>query len=371
MQLIVSSGGLRLDRLLFGSAEHRYSVPETPAFRTPREARPERSLASHSRCGGRGVRHKGFPFDLEQSMIPPPPMYCRLSAFACVVVRGADAEDFLRRQLTQNPPGSGDARFALAAWNDAKGRVRALFLVARLEDELLLVAERDGLDAVLAKLRMFVLRSAVELVETDALAVAAVLGDAAALLTSRGVGALAERGAAWDTEGLLWLRLGPQLLRVIGPPGELDRLGERLETAAADRADLAEIRLGLPRLGSALAERYVPQMLNLDRLDAVAFDKGCYPGQEVVARLHHLGSVKRRLQRFIGGDPAAAPLLPGTPLVDARGAVVGEVLRAARSDGELELLAVAQLDAAAHTLFLAAEGGPPLRPGPLPGDSRS
>jgi tRNA-modifying protein YgfZ len=303
-------------------------------------------------------------------MSPPPPMYCRVPALACVVVRGADAEDFLRRQLTQNPPGSGERRFVLAAWNDAKGRVRALFLVARLGDELLLVAERDGVDAVLAKLRMFVLRSAVELVETDGLEVAAVLGDAAPFVATRGIGALAERCAARDTEGLLWLRLGPQLLRVIGAPGDLDRLGQSLEPAPADRVELAEIRLGLPRLGSALAEQYVPQMLNLDRLGAVAFDKGCYPGQEVVARLHHLGSVKRRLQRFIGSDLAAAAPPPGTPLVDARGAAVGEVLRAARSDGELELLAVAQLDAASHTLFLGAEGGPPLRTTPLPYDPR-
>lgn len=283
--------------------------------------------------------------------------YCPVPWLCCVDVRGADAYDFLRRQLTNDPP-TEKRRFAFAAWNDAKGRVRALFRIVRGPEGPLLIAERDGLDAVLAKLRMFVLRSDVAFAPNGALAVAAVIGDAAPLLESRGIALAAEPGAAQHADGIVWLRQSPELLHVLGEAAALDRLGADLPPGSAEHAAQAEIRAGLPSIGSALAERYVPQMLNLDHLGAVAFDKGCYPGQEVVARLHHLGSVKRRLKRFTAaGDEAPAP---GTPVVTASGDDVGEVVRAAAADGTLELLAVVQLDAASAPLFIAAAGNVPL-----------
>jgi len=83
-------------------------------------------------------------------------------------------------------------------------------------------------------------------------------------------------------------------------------------------AALAEIELGIPAITPALAERFVAQMLNLDGLDAVSFDKGCYPGQEIIARIHNLGGVKRRARRYAA--PVAPPAL-GTPVhTVARGA---------------------------------------------------
>jgi len=267
-------------------------------------------------------------------------------------VRGADAYDFLRRQLTNDPPAADD-RFALAAWNDAKGRVRALFRIVRGTEGPLLIAERDGLDTVLAKLRIFVLRSDVVLEPSD-VEVGAVIGDARRLLQARGIALGSDPGSASRAEDLLWLRQGDELLYVAGVAPALERLAAELEPGTPDRAALAEIRAGLPYVGSTLAERYVPQMLNLDRLGGVAFDKGCYPGQEVVARLHHLGSVKRRLKRFAaeGAAPSAPP--PGAPIVDASGNEVGDVVRAAAVGETLELLAVVQLDAAAP---LFAGGG--------------
>ena len=292
-------------------------------------------------------------------MRPSSLLYCPVPWLCGVDVRGADAYDFLRRQLTNDPPVE-DGRFTLAAWNDAKGRVRALFRIVRGADGPLLVAERDGLDAVLAKLRIFVLRSDVAFEPNDALAVAAVIGDAAPLLESRGIALAAEPGAACRADGIVWLRQSEALLHVVGEAAALDRLGAELPRGSAEHAAQAEIRAGLPSLGSALAERYVPQMLNLDRLGAVAFDKGCYPGQEVVARLHHLGSVKRRLTRFTaaGGEAPA----PGTPVVTADGREVGEVVRAAAADRTLELLAVVQLDAASAPLFVAGAANVPLTP---------
>jgi folate-binding Fe-S cluster repair protein YgfZ len=101
-------------------------------------------------------------------------------------------------------------------------------------------------------------------------------------------------------------------------------------------------------------------MLNLDALGALAFDKGCYPGQEVIARVHNLGDVKRRLRRY-AADALAPPV--GTAVLDDRGAAVGEVVRSAASVSAAQLLAVVEHTAADGPLTC---GGAPLAELPLP-----
>ena len=86
-------------------------------------------------------------------------------------------------------------------------------------------------------------------------------------------------------------------------------------------------------IGTPVVEHFVAQMLNLDVLDAVSFDKGCYPGQEVIARVHHLGSVKRRMRHY--ACDSAAPIAPGAAVLTADGANVGEVVRARARTGAL------------------------------------
>jgi hypothetical protein len=120
----------------------------------------------------------------------------------------------------------------------------------------------------------------------------------------------------------------------------VDGFAAQLAHAPENDAQLAEIRLGLPAVGAVVVEHFVAQMLNLDLLDAVSFDKGCYPGQEVIARVHHLGSVKRRMRRY-GCEPATPPAA-GSAVVNAHGVEVGEVVRSARSDAGCELLAVVE-----------------------------
>jgi folate-binding Fe-S cluster repair protein YgfZ len=104
------------------------------------------------------------------------------------------------------------------------------------------------------------------------------------------------------------------------------------------------------------------QALNLDELGAVSFTKGCYPGQEIIARLHNLGGVKRRLRRY---SAASAPAPAGTAVVAAAdNSVVGEVVRSATAESGSELLAV--VDNAAADTPLATSGGVPLRALALP-----
>ena len=122
-----------------------------------------------------------------------------------------------------------------------------------------------------------------------------------------------------------------------------------------------DIAAGLPQLYAATSGQFVAQMLNLDRIGAIAFDKGCYTGQEVIARAHYRGRVKRRMQRFVSSQPLR--LAPGDSgqLADARTFRVIDALE--REDGRCEFLAVAALPGAAEAEASAPASEPPPREG--------
>jgi folate-binding protein YgfZ len=128
-----------------------------------------------------------------------------------------------------------------------------------------------------------------------------------------------------------------------------------------------DVAAGQPQVYAATSEEFVAQMLNLDVLDAIAFDKGCYTGQEVIARAHYRGRVKRRMQRFVSREPCQLGPGDSGQLTDGRSFKV--VLAAQLHDGRCDFLAVAPLVAdatevsAAGTSGLGAPGGSPLTPG--------
>jgi folate-binding protein YgfZ len=139
------------------------------------------------------------------------------------------------------------------------------------------------------------------------------------------------------------LRLGSALTLLIAPAQEMQRWVERLPAAPAADAERAEIHLGLPLVSASLRGLFLPQMLNLDLLGAMSFDKGCYPGQEIIARTQNLGTVKRRLARFrVPGDEAVAV---GEDILGRDGTNVGGVVRSAADAGRNEILGVVRVDA--------------------------
>jgi folate-binding protein YgfZ len=234
----------------------------------------------------------------------------RLNRYGLLSVTGADAREFLHAQLTIDIRGLPSERAALAGWCSAKGRLLATFLVIPAPQGFLLQLARDLAPAVAKRLAMFVLRSKVKVAdESDAWAQFGVWS------------APAPAAVAWEGD------------RVSVPRGEGRFL--RLEPAASPSlscsADeeawmLQEIRAGRPLITAATQDQFVPQMVNLEQLDAVDFRKGCYPGQEIVARAQYRGQVKRRMVRL--PSPAGARLKPGDEynggvVVDAAG---GELL---------------------------------------------
>ena len=287
---------------------------------------------------------------------------CPLTELGFIAVSGPDAASFLNAQLSRQVPDLGANAAPLAGWHDPQGRVRALFRVLPFDSGWVLAAPADGLMATLTALQRFVLRAQVRMTETGTSWRGAALIGLAAETAPPTLGAAP--GSLCVREGLYWVRVGPGLVHVFGPPDAIVALLGRLPPTDPADAVLAEIALGLVAVTPDLAARYLAQMLDLDRLGAVSFDKGCYPGQEVITRTERRGTVKRRLQRF--GALGETPVPTGTPVVTGHGDEIGEVVRAAPTDGGYELLAVVRLDALDSPL-LAGTQRTPLERLPLPG----
>jgi folate-binding protein YgfZ len=216
----------------------------------------------------------------------------------------------------------------LAAYSNPQGRTIAILrLIAAAPGEFLAVLPRELAGTVAERLRRFVLRSKVTIV------------DESPRWRLRGrFGAPLEIGAKTPRARLggqpeRWLELTPRDADAAAPvPGAA---GER------DAWLLQDVAAGVAQVYAATSEMFVAQMLNLDLVDAISFDKGCYTGQEVIARAHYRGRVKRRLQRFSTLAPAA--LSPGDVLQLADGRSARVVESARHPDGRCEFLAVAAL----------------------------
>jgi folate-binding protein YgfZ len=289
------------------------------------------------------------------------PRYCSSQSYACIEARGADAAAFLDGQVSRTVDTLDAALAPLAGWHDPRGRVRALLRVVRRGDCWWLVTPAEVAAGTVKRLSMFVLRAAVKLEVAADVGVGALLDADGAWLAARGLPSATAVNGVVTLGALACVRLGPSLCHVIGPRATVEAFAPELPRAPEADAQLAEIRLGLPSIGTPLVEHFVAQMLNLDVLDAVSFDKGCFPGQEVIARVHHLGSVKRRMRRYACALREPPP--PASAIVDRDGAGRGEVVRAAPAEGGVELLAVVDHAVAAEEL---RSSGEPLRELPLP-----
>jgi tRNA-modifying protein YgfZ len=267
-----------------------------------------------------------------------------MPSLRALTVTGAEARSFLQNQLSSDVNEVTATRGQLSAWHDPKGRVLAFLRVLPWQDGFALVMRAELADTVEQRLRMYVLRARVTLGAGPA--VHAIGPEGAGTASALAGGELGDEPLAAAGKGAVSvLRMpGRAGWLVVGEPGDAAP-----DAAAAAAWELAEIEAGIPEVFAATSGQFVAQMLNLDRIGAVSFTKGCYPGQEIVARAHHLGRVKRRVRLF---RAAGAPPAPGTGLKDSSGTVV----RAAASGAGCLLLAVAGEDAPGP--FALADGRP-------------
>ncbi len=280
--------------------------------------------------------------------------FAQLAHLGMLAAEGSDARPFLHAQLTNDVENLAPGRARYAGWCSAKGRLLATFLVVPHGDRFLLQLARDLAPAVAKRLSMFVLRSKVKLADaSDAWTQYGVWGAGAeAGIAAMGFPVAAEDLAVTEANGALAVRIEPQRFLVLAPAAMRERMAPN---APADAWTLAEIRAGRPLVVQATQDQFVPQMVNLELAGGVDFGKGCYPGQEIVARAQHRGQVKRRMVRV--RTPAA--LHPGQDLFsdDLPGQATGTVVNAA---GE-EALAVLQVSTVqGKAAVRAAAGGPAL-----------
>lgn len=297
--------------------------------------------------------------------------FCTLSHEGVLAVRGADAGKFLQGQLTCNINYLSDNRASLGARCTQKGRMQSSFRILLEGDGVLMAMASELLEPQLADLKKYAVFSKSKLtVESAAWARFGVeQGDAA--LVSLGLELPEETDSVVRHEALIAIRVSPQRAELWVPAAQADaiktRLAATLPEAELNQWLLGQIRAGIGQVMPTTRELFIPQMLNLQAVGGVSFKKGCYTGQEIVARMQYLGKLKRRLYRLsLGGTPLPEP---GTPLfAPSHNSSIGEVVLAAIDAGQnIELLAVLQAEAAeAGDLHLGTLEGPTLHVLDLP-----
>jgi folate-binding protein YgfZ len=254
-----------------------------------------------------------------------------------VGLSGHDAVSFAQAQFMNDVAGLTPGHWQWSGWLTPKGRVIALFALLRVEAEQLLLVLPDA-DPVTfaAALQRFVFRSKVAIAVREDLRV-----EGAFRAPPQARDALAHGTPGEDLELDAGAEAGPRTLRIVSA-----------STAAHDPVQVAawaafDLEHGLPRLPASQSDHWTPQQLSLERLRAFSVKKGCYPGQEIVARTHFLGKVKRGLALVEGGTPMAA----GDDLHGAEG-VLGHLVAAVAGPTPLAL-AVVPLDHASDALQVA------------------
>lgn len=238
----------------------------------------------------------------------------RLDELGLIAVTGDEAGDFLHKQLTNDVEHLAPDRAQLAGYCSPKGRLLATFLMWRTPDAFMIQLPREIQPAIQKRLQMFVLRAKVKLADAGADTVSHGLIGAEALASFPSMPQTAY-ATVHDANGTL-VRLPdsdgqPRAMWIAArdnadAAASLARLAGVLPMADAAAWTLSQIRAGIPQVSAATQEQFVPQMINYELIGGVNFKKGCYPGQEIVARSQYLGKLKRRMVLAQVEDAGAA-----------------------------------------------------------------
>ncbi|WP_332762267.1 folate-binding protein YgfZ [Pseudomonas koreensis] len=297
--------------------------------------------------------------------------FCTLSHEGVLAVRGADAGKFLQGQLTCNINYLSDNRASLGARCTQKGRMQSSFRILLEGDGVLMAMASELLDPQLADLKKYAVFSKSRLTDESAAWVRFGVEQGDAALDNLGLELPEETDSVVRHGALIAIRVSPQRTELWVPVEQAAaikaKLAIMLPEAELNQWLLGQIRAGIGQVMPTTRELFIPQMLNLQAVGGVSFKKGCYTGQEIVARMQYLGKLKRRLYRLsLAGTSLPEP---GTPLfAPSHNSSIGEVVLAAVGAGQnIELLAVLQAEAAeAGDLHLGTLEGPTLHVLDLP-----
>ncbi len=303
--------------------------------------------------------------------------FVSLDNYGLIKVSGDDAQDFLHKQFTNDlVQGVSKEHSQLNAYCNPKGRVLALFRVYLHQGDYFLITPRTVIEASLKRLRMFVLMSKVTLED---------ISDQTQQLGISGLSSANKLRMIFDSfpETINTVRHNgpisiislpgkePRFL-LIGPDTKINelktKLNSEMQEVSSPTWELLDIHAGQAVIHSSNVETFVPQMINLQAVDGLSFKKGCYPGQEVVARMQYLGKLKRRM--FLARCDQIDPPLPGDEIYSHSPNIhkIGVVVIAQRSNsGGCELLMVTEIEATeSQKLYLSDAPKNPLQIMTLP-----
>jgi tRNA-modifying protein YgfZ len=302
-----------------------------------------------------------------------------LPNLAPVLAQGPEAASFLHSQISQDALHLPSDAYRLGGYCSVKGRLQASFLLFQPQaDQLVMLADASLLPAWLKRMQMFVMRAKVTLQDarnspSHWLALG-VLGEA------QSIALFGDKAAALPTGGLhtddaMLLRLPDVLGQArwiwVGPADAAQSLLAKGTPMAAHAWDWLNVMSGIPHITSPTVDQFVPQMVNYEVVGGINFQKGCYPGQEVVARSQYRGTVKRRLFVLHCPDPTT-PMMPMQEIFSTADPeqAAGVVVNAAPMPNGMGWSALAELKLAFATpdmaLHLSALDGPKLILGTLP-----
>jgi len=294
--------------------------------------------------------------------------YARLTQRGLLQIQGDDALAFLQAQLSCDVNPLDESRASYGSYSTPQGRMVASFLLWRDAGGYVMHLPRSLCESVRKRLTKFILRSKVSLNDvTKDQVLIGVAGTAAGELLDTIFGVIPEAPLARSTaRDATVLRLEPDRFLIAAPVGQetdlLNALAKGADRMDESHWDLLDIRAGIPYILPATQEQFVPQAANLDLIGGVSFDKGCYPGQEIVARLHYRGKLKERM--YLAHVASAEAPCPGDKLfgADMGQQATGMIVNAAPAPGGgHDVLAAVHISSVEHgSVHLRANNGPPL-----------
>ena len=283
-----------------------------------------------------------------------------LQFLATISITGSDAKSFLQGQLSNDLNLLSRENALLTSCNSAQGRVQCILTLLERDDGIVAIVPAEMLEPAILRLRKHILRSKVTI--NDSRTSLRCFSASHEALNAQQLPIPEKPGTSLQREQISILRWwDAQIERyLVIKPAAVEQ----------DRADeswlLADIRAGLPQVTPATHEAFVAQMLNLDALGGISFNKGCYTGQEIIARAHYRGAVKRRMFRL---SASCKPPLPASRILTRDNqSHAGDVVMAAPTDAGCEMLAVLNLSDQDAALCLETDRAASLTKLPLPYD---
>ncbi len=272
---------------------------------------------------------------------------CDTQFLGVIKFNGEDVTPFLQGQFSHDVALVDENTSQLNSYNSPKGRMYASFRLFKSGDDFFMVLPKDVIEPTIKRLRMFVMRSKVvveDLSENwDCIGLSGALIDADMPMPN-------DLNIVQHDESLHYLRVPgiDKRVLIVGPTSAIDdvklRLTKNLTLSDSEHWKRLDIHAGLPNIYSTTQENFVLQMVNLQLIDGVSFTKGCYPGQEVVARMHYLGKLKKRMYRITinqSSVPAPGDNLTSTEETNAQS--IGQIVDAQLNNtGSVDALAVIQ-----------------------------